>query len=540
MKTSQYYRLDEKVGGMKGGASLGKAMGKRAREVKSIFSKVKHGIASPFKKTFQKSGVGMNPKELLEKPKGPINKLKRFFTTKSARYRQAANAATGITNKSRKRIAKIFKNTTASNSLSNSKREKRATQIKKIIEKINPSVKTSVMTYNQLKNTLETEYAGKKEAYRQTFASLNKTKTKLNTLKKNTQALTNAGTKLDTARTTLQGLKKTNANYKQTKKQYNEAFSEKTKAEKAFKKSKKIWNAHDKKKGSIKRLINYSKNQTMGKRAGRTLKKAAKVGAVLAATVAAPIPTLAVMGAYGAQKGSKKIRNQAKSKKSFIQNYTNAKNNVKKQEKIAKRIRKKYDSPENREAILRTISEGKKLTEAKNLQLDLNLPYADFKTSIEAINTLTYEEKETLKDYHKATEITRIRNSSNKSMSKRLNSATETITELSPEKAPQSTLSAEQVKIAADKEAVAKTNNTAYAETRAKNAAALKKRKENKQTYNNLVKTLKENNSNFTKTDLNILKKLKTTYNFSSNNNNLNRLIANKENTLSPYVEILN
>ena len=502
MKTSQYYRLDEKVGGMRGGKSFGKTLEGAKKSFKSGVGKVKHSIASPFKKTFQKSGVGMNAKELLEKPKGTKNKIKRFFTTKSARYRQAANAATGITKKSRKRIAKILKNTTPST--------KRETQMKKIIGKINPSVNTSKMTYNDLKTKLTNEYAGKKEAYRQTFASLNKTKPKFENLKKNTEALTEAGNKLDTVRTALQGLNKTNNNYKQTKKQYNKAFSEKTKAEKAFKTSKKIWNAHDKKKGSINALINHSKKQTMGKRAGRTLKKAAVVGAV----AVAPLPTLAVMGAYGARKGYKKLRNKVKSKKSFIQNYT-SETNIKKKEKIAKRIRKKYDSPENRETILRKISEGKKLTDANKLTLDLNKSYDDFKADIETLK-LTDEQKETLKDYHKATKITEIINKSNESMSKSLTSATNTIA-------------------AADKAAAEKAAADKAAADKAAADKAVKLRAAKKFVFDIYLNKLRTNN--ITIEQFASLKALQSKYNFNTNGES-EQLISQKESALGEYITL--
>ena len=202
MKTAKYYRFNEKVGGMRGGA-VEKGPGKIRRKFKGWG----HSIAAPFKRPIQNSGLNrkqsngtseMSTKQILDERKSGFQRVKNFINqttqapTKSARLRQGLEKALGLSLKDQRRADKIT-NTPKLNAkpLSKSKQTKREEQARKIALKLKINTKDRNFStpegrkesYTYLQGKIKKALNAKKKTYEtETFQTLNKTKKLTNAL----------------------------------------------------------------------------------------------------------------------------------------------------------------------------------------------------------------------------------------------------------------------------------------------------------------------------------------------------------------------
>jgi hypothetical protein len=470
MKTPKYYRLDEKVGGMRGGAKSKPPKIKPSSEpgtIKKKFKKWGHSISSKFSKKFQKSGVNMKnsnnssmtPKQILE------NKNRKWYQTKSARYRQAQEAAMGLSTKDQKRANKFIQIINANKPLSQYTRNKRANQALVIAKTLGVNTKDLNLTknhmtnadYDKLQTNISSKLEEKKKTYaEETFHELNKTKerqTSLSTTKKNlnnsqqksaetiksytdqkeiinlleklektpgNKSIQNKLMKLDPA-----AFKNPQNNFKQIKKltneitnrktqlktkktERNQAFKEETEATKKFKKQDKIFANHTKKKGTTNTLMKTSNNKTVGKRIGKAAAITGIVALGTAATVAAPLPMALLAGEAGIAAASIAAEEKFTKKSTFLKQLNSNKNMPGVKERARRIIIERTNSPEARYKMDKAISKGKSLIEAltnKNNLLKGN--YENFKTSLDG--KYTRKDRNILKDYYKANRMKQIR-----------------------------------------------------------------------------------------------------------------------------------
>ena len=363
MKTSKYYRLDEKVGGMRGG---------KPGFPKRIISKVKdYGIRA-------KKQVKLRMSKLGEK-----NFL--GFKTKSHKARRKADNATGLSSRDRAFIAKIKSKTGNRTGYSD---KRKADKISKIMKKlgINNSQSTSLgaQLIQERVKLINNVYTQKKKEYKNNFEEEGKTKTQKKSFLNTKQNYTDRKAKYNTlvktfaiAESKRKLLKSSRLNTKQSKNEYTQAQTKAKNAKdalkkfnvkglknsrEAFSKAEKKYSKRLTKKGSIEQLNTYSKNQTLGKRAGRTAEDIKKGVGVIKRTLTNPMNTYRKI--RGTRSSFTKLLNGSKS-----QNQT---------KNIKNRLRQEFDkNPEKRAEMEKSVYAMDALT----LPMGIKLPTIDITKS---------------------------------------------------------------------------------------------------------------------------------------------------------------
>jgi len=270
MKTSKYYRLDEKVGGMRGGKSVIK---RTTKKIKDYGIRAKKQVKLRMSKLGEKSFLG--------------------FKTKSHKARRKADKATGLSSRDREFIAKIKSKTGNRTGYSD---KRKADKISKIMKKLGiENTNNTSSGSDRIKkrvNLINKAYTEKKKAYKNSFESNNETKTQKKSFLNSKQNYTDKKAEYNTlvknfaiAESKRKLLKSSGLNTNQSKTLYTEAQTNAKNAQdalkkfnvkglknsrEAFSKAEKKYSKRLTKKGSIEQLNTYSKNQTLGKRAGRT------------------------------------------------------------------------------------------------------------------------------------------------------------------------------------------------------------------------------------------------------------------------------
>jgi len=369
MKTSKYYRLDDKVGGMRGG-KLG---------IKRTISKVKdYGIRAKKQVKLRMSKLG--------------EKSFLGFKTKSHKARRKADKATGLSSRDREFIAKITSKKGNRNRTGYSDKRK-ADKISKIMKKLaiknNQSTSLGSDRIKNRINLINKAYTQKKKDYKNNFEKNTKTikqkqsflttkqnytdrKAKYNTLVKNSaiaesrrkllkssgintnqsNVYTQAQTKAKNAQDALnkfnvKGLKKSREAFSKAEKKYSERLTQKK---------------------SIESLNNYSKNQTLVKRAKRTAVEFVKDVKSVKNALISPLNT--------SLKTYRKIRGTRSSFTKLL-NGSQSQNQTK---NIKNRLRQEFDkNPEERAEMEKSVYAMEALTLSKDK--DINLPTIDITKS---------------------------------------------------------------------------------------------------------------------------------------------------------------
>ena len=370
MKTPNYYRLDEKVGGMKG----------RKPGIKRTINKVKdYGIRAKKQVKLRMSKLG--------------EKSFLGFKTKSHKARRKADKATGLSSRDRAFIAKINSKTGNRTGYSDNRK---AAKISKIMKKLgiepqNTSNSLGAQRIQERVKLINKEYKNKKQAYKNNFETNNKTinqkqsflttkqnytdrKAKYNTLVKNS-AIAESRRKL-LKNTIGKGYKK-NKQYtkekqaeqtaKTTLKQFNVKGLKNSRE--AFSKAEKKYSKRLTQKNSIESLNNYSKNQTLVKRAKRTAVEFVKDVKSVKNALISPLNT--------SLKTYRKIRG---TRSSFTKLLNGSQSNS--QTEIKNRLRQEFDkNPEKRAEMEKSVYAMEALTLTLPKDKDINLPNIDITKS---------------------------------------------------------------------------------------------------------------------------------------------------------------
>ena len=366
MKTSKYYRLDEKVGGMRGGGIYKRTISK----VKDYGIRAKKQVKLRMSKLGEKSFLG--------------------FKTKSHKARRKADKATKLSSRDREFIAKIKLKTGNRTGYSD---KRKAAKISKIMKKlyINNSQSNSLgaKRIQERVNLIKNAYTKKKQAYKNTFDEEGKTKTQKKSFLNTKQNYTDRKAKYNTlvktfaiAESKRKLLKSSGLNTNQSKNEYTQAQTNAKKAQdalkqfnvkglknsrEAFSKAEKKYSKRLTKKGSIEQLNTYSKNQTLGKRAGRTAEDIKK--GVFSVGRALTNPMNTYLKIRGTRSSFTKLLNGSKS-----QNQT---------KNIKNRLRQEFDkNPEKRAEMEKSVYAMEALTLPENIKL----PNIDINQSWNSIN----------------------------------------------------------------------------------------------------------------------------------------------------------
>ena len=313
------------------------------------------------------------------------------FKTKSHKARRKADKATGLSSRDREFIAKIKSKTGNRTGYSD---KRKAAKISKIMKKLgiesnNISNSLGAKLIQERLQLINTVYEEKKKAYKNSFESNNKTKTQKKSFLNSKQNYTDKKAEYNTlvkkfaiAESKRKLLKSSGLNTKQSKKLYTEAQTNAKNAQdalkkfnvkglknsrEAFSKAEKKYSKRLTKKGSIEQLNTYSKNQTLGKRAGRTAKYITK-GVGMALT---PLKTY------------RKIRG---TRSSFTKLLNGSQSNS--QTEIKNRLRQEFDkNPEKRAKMEKYIYAMDALTLSKGIELppppiNINQSWNSFKNKL--------------------------------------------------------------------------------------------------------------------------------------------------------------
>lgn len=461
MKTSKYYRLDEKVGGMRGGSGKG---GKTKTKWWQTTPKLQSTTTN--KKWWQTKSRRLKeeaalvkgaktPKSLTANQNRHLRKILTKDKNTSTTYVEPKNA-----NQKAKRIKQMVNIIVSTKGAQNN-------SLKNIVDSTTGKFKSDA--YTKLQTKLQTINNERKQTYKENFerkektttmqTSLNKAeakyrdnmKTAENKKEKKEQRTTNINliksaqtmgiktirdieklgdgefknklTKLFNITTTTNKDKPISNKLKDLKQQQSDAYfsnkkfirtAEKSQAE--FIKERKKMNNYKSKYGTLNVLRNHSKKS-------HTLKKIWNITKTTGKTVVPIVPAL-VYGYQKTKKGIQTLSNKKKSKKTHLEKIEQLPEN--KKAEATKRAVEKYSTPKHMIKMNTKIKRAENLF-GKNLNvLNINIdqPYSDFKKTIPK-NIYTKDERQILKDYYKATKLKGMVNNNKNSITKHLQTSQE-------------------------------------------------------------------------------------------------------------------
>jgi hypothetical protein len=417
MKTPNYYRLDEKVSGMRGG-KLG---------IKSTISKVKdYGIRAKKQVKLRMSKLG--------------EKSFLGFKTKSHKARRKADKATGLSSRDREFIAKITLKTGNRTGYSDNRK---AAKISKIMKKLNietqnKSNSLGAKRIQERVNLIKKAYAQKQQDYKNSFEKNNKTITQKQSFLTTKQNYTDRKAKYNTlvknsaiAESRRKLLKSSGLNTRQSRNKYTQAQTNAKTAQdalnkfnvkglknsrEAFSKAEKKYSKRLTQKKSIEQLNNYSKNQTLVKRAKRTAVEFVKDVKSVKNALTNPMNTYRKI--RGTRSSFTKLLNGSKS-----QNQT---------KNIKNRLRQEFDkNPEKRAEMEKSVYAIDALTLPKNIELppiNINKSWSATKKELEDIiegKGLLETERNIIMDGYKSKFLMEHLKQDEKTMNKKVVKATE-------------------------------------------------------------------------------------------------------------------
>jgi hypothetical protein len=475
MKTPKYYRLDEKVGGMRGGSGK-KAIPKTKTKPQSTTTKkkwwqrkstrLKTEAASVKVKSTDAKGV-----ETQKSLTANQNRRLRKILTKTSDAGTTTYVEPKNANQRVKRVEQMV-------GIIASTKDAKNNSLKKFVDTKTGKFKSDKETYEALRQILQTTDKERKQTYKENFEGKEKTRTMQTSLNKaeqtyhenmkiaenkkaemeqrttNINLIKSAQTmgiktkgdigkledgefkkkllalynikapeggiyaKANTSTTTLDALSTRLGHFKgELRLNSKKASGEAKKSQDAFKRERKKMNNYKSKYGTLNELRKHSKKS-------HTTEKIKKIAKTTGKTLVPPLTAL-LYGYQKTKKGIQTLSNKKKSKKTHLEKIEQLPDN--KKAEATKRAVEQYSTPKHMIKMNTKIQRaenlfGKKTNVLKNINIDQT--YSDFKKTIPK-DTYTKDERKILKDYFKAKKIKGMVNKNNNSITKHLQTSQE-------------------------------------------------------------------------------------------------------------------